>query len=97
MSLEVWLVRHGETFSNVSKIIQGASSELTDKGKIQAKKIGMRLKNERYDLVAVSDLHRTKQTWDEITKLQGDQHSEAKGNLIFDPRLREKCGGSLEG
>jgi broad specificity phosphatase PhoE len=32
--MEVWLVRHGETFSNVQKIIQGASSELTDKGKM---------------------------------------------------------------
>lgn len=70
---------------------------MTAKGKIQAKKIGYRLQNERYDLVAVSDLHRTRQTFAEITSIQGDVHTEAKGNLIFDARLREKCGGELEG
>lgn len=79
--LEITLVRHGETFSNIQKIIQGPESELTEKGKTQAQKIGHRLKDEIYDLVAVSDLHRTRQTFAEITKIQGETHTEANGNL----------------
>ena len=59
--VDFWLVRHGETFANFDRIIQGhQGGELTDKGQEQAKKIGMRLQDEPFDLVCVSDLNRTR-------------------------------------
>jgi broad specificity phosphatase PhoE len=48
-------------------------------------------------LVAVSDLNRTRQTFQEISNVQGHTHSETNNRLIFDSRLREKGGGVLEG
>ena len=96
--MDVWLVRHGETFANFERIIQGhQGGELTPKGIEQAQKIGLRLKDERFDLVCVSDLNRTRQTWAEISIKQNHRHSEENNNLRFDARLREKGGGVLEG
>ena len=91
-------MRHGETFANFERIIQGhQGGELTDKGNEQAKKIGMRLQDESFDLVCVSDLNRTRQTWQNISLMQGHRHKEEDGKVRFDSRLREKGGGVLEG
>ena len=44
MSINLWVVRHGETFANLNHIIQGQQGgELTEKGFEQAHKLGMRL------------------------------------------------------
>ena len=59
--VDFWLVRHGQTFANFERIIQGhGGGELTELGIEQAKKIGLRLKNEQFNLVCVSDLNRTR-------------------------------------
>merc|ERR1712166_333983 len=55
----------------------------------------------QFDLVCCSDLNRTRQTWQNIKSvidLSSDtRYSEENCNLMFDSRLREKCGGKLEG
>ena len=82
----------GETKGNVEKIIQGHSGgELTEKGLIQAGLIAKRLADVKFSEIYVSDLNRTVQTSESILKY----HSE--GKVIYEKRIREKCGGVLEG
>ena len=60
-AVDFWLVRHGQTFANFEKVMQGhQGGELTELGTTQARKIGLRLQNENFDLVCVSDLNRTR-------------------------------------
>jgi len=86
------ITRHGETEENVNGILQGHShGKLTEKGKIQAKKLAHRLRSE--DIVAIysSDLARASDTANEIHK----EHPNA--NLFLVEELREKNQGSLTG
>ena len=57
----------------------------------------MRLQDEEFDMVCVSDLNRTRQTWAQISKQQGFRHNEENSKIRYDARLREKGGGVLEG
>lgn len=60
---KIYLVRHGESEWNILNRIQGQNdTKLTAKGKEQAKKIAMRLKNEKIDLIFSSDLKRAYDT-----------------------------------
>ena len=62
-------VRHGETKGNRERRIQGAvDSELNDMGKKQAKKVALKLKNEKIDVIYSSPLKRAHQTAVEIAK-----------------------------
>jgi len=86
------LVRHGETEENISKISQGHSQgKLTEKGKEQAKKLALRLKNEKIDKIYVSDLKRAVDTAAEIIKYH------PKTEVIYEPALREQSLGIFEG
>ncbi len=90
--MKLILVRHGETKANIEKIMQGhLPGELTEKGKEQAKKVGGRLKNEKIDLIVVSDLKRAVDTAKPIIK----NHPESK--VIFEERIRERNLGVFEG
>eukprot|EP00347_Sterkiella_histriomuscorum_P004203 403361353 len=90
--MEIWLVRHGETYANIDKIIQGQQGgELTQKGVEQAKLVSQRLLNEKFDAIYCSDLNRTLQTASHIVEF----HQQTQ--FFPDSRLREKSGGVLEG
>ncbi len=65
--------------------------ELTDKGFKQAKCLGDRLSSIKFNEIYVSDLNRTRQTADMIIR-----HYEYP-KVIYDKRIRERCGGILEG
>lgn len=59
ITVNLWLVRHGETFANVKRIIQGQQGgELTKPGMEQADKLGARLQTQRFNKVFCSDLNR---------------------------------------
>tara|TARA_Y100000310_G_C20688625_1_gene820728 strand:+ start:285 stop:878 length:594 start_codon:yes stop_codon:yes gene_type:complete len=92
--MKLFLVRHGETESNKQKISDGQTelptSHLTKEGETQAKKLAERLKDEEFDVVFVSDLHRTKETAEIILK----NH---KNKPKHDKRIRESHGGDFEG
>ncbi|MBN2663481.1 MAG: histidine phosphatase family protein [Bacteroidales bacterium] len=63
----LYIVRHGETVDNLRGVIQGhLPGKLTETGILQAKKLGERLKDVKFDLVFSSDLHRAVQTTHEI-------------------------------
>ena len=87
-TLELWLIRHGETTHNFENRIQGQfDSELTDLGVAQAKKLAPRLKRQSFDAVYSSDLKRA--------------HNTAKlalpgATIMLDKRLREISFGVLE-
>lgn len=61
--MKLWLVRHGETEANVAGLYSGhAPTPLTDKGQMQARRLGEMLNQVPFDRVLCSELERTQQT-----------------------------------
>jgi len=86
------LIRHGETEANSKEVYEGSTGgKLTEKGKAQARKVALRLRDEKVDVIYVSDLKRAVDTAKEIIKY----HPNAE--VIHDPRIREQKEGVLEG
>ena len=64
---ELVLVRHGETEENINEMVSGQlPGKLTEKGINQAKSLGKALIDYNFDLVYVSDLYRTVETFEFI-------------------------------
>ena len=91
-SMKLILVRHGETIENISKICQGQKigGTLTKEGIQQAKKLALRLKDEKIDKIYSSDLKRAKDTAKEIIKYH------PKTEVEYTPALRERNWGIYE-
>lgn len=86
----LWLVRHGETRSNLDRVFQGQlDTVLTDHGIEQARAVARVLSCQDFDAVYSSDLQRTAQTAREIV---GE-----RVEITPDPRLREMHYGVLQG
>ncbi|MGI5858739.1 MAG: alpha-ribazole phosphatase [Tepidanaerobacteraceae bacterium] len=67
-----FLVRHGETIWNRERKYQGQSDvPLTDEGRIQARSLSERLKDEKIDVIYASDLGRTIETAEIISEHHG--------------------------
>ncbi len=68
--MKLIIVRHGQTHDNVNQILAGSriDSLLNENGLLQAKKAGLRLKDERIDVAYVSTQKRAISTADEILK-----------------------------
>jgi broad specificity phosphatase PhoE len=58
----IYLVRHGETNSNVASLVQDGSAVLSEKGERQAKTLAERLRHLKHEHILVSDYVRTRQT-----------------------------------
>jgi alpha-ribazole phosphatase len=85
------LIRHGETIWNRESRYHGqADVPLNDEGRIQARKLSERLKNERIDVIYASDLQRAVETAETIAK----PHS-LKVNTVKE--MRELSLGIWEG
>lgn len=88
-SLELWLVRHGETNWNRERRIQGQQhNPLSDLGRRQARQLGARLAGEAFGTVYCSDLKRAVETAELVFP---------ERDFVFDTRLREIARGVLEG
>jgi len=86
-SLELWLVRHGETTYSESRLLAGwTDCPLTERGREQAKALSPVLGENRFHAVWSSDLARAVTT----ARL-------AWGEPKIDARLRELNFGPLEG
>jgi len=86
-TVEIWLVRHGETTYNAARRIAGwCDPPLTDLGREQARAVGPKLKGAVFDSVWSSDLQRAVDT----SRL-------AWGQAVPDPRIRECNFGIYEG
>ncbi len=69
--MRVYLVRHGETLYNRNYTHQHAEVVLSERGKDQARRTGMRLRGVPQPLLVTSDLARTRETADIIGKIIG--------------------------
>ena len=88
---EIHLFRHGETDWNVEGRFQGIKvSKLTEKGVLQAKQLGNKLKNIKFDNIYCSPSLRTKQTAFNIWPHQ-------KKRIQYSDELLEINLGSMEG
>lgn len=86
------ITRHGETEENKEGILQGhLPGKLTKLGIEQARKLALRLKDEKIAAIYSSDLARASDTAKEIVKY----HPNA--DLYFIKELREKDQGSITG
>jgi len=86
-TVELWLVRHGETTYNAARRIAGwCDPPLTDLGREQAAAVGPKLEGTEFDSVWSSDLQRAVET----SRL-------AWGEAVPDPRIRECNFGVYEG
>ena len=91
---EVYFLRHGETYWNRTKILQGSVSDtmLTRRGVRMAERTaeGLRRSGVRFDRIYASPYRRAKETADVIARAYGLE-------VIPEPRLREMCFGCYEG
>lgn len=91
-NVNILMVRHGQTFWNCKKIIQGhLDSRLTTKGRLQSINLATKLKKIKYDVLISSDLGRTKETA-QILSLITNQPI-----LEFLPDFRERYLGAIQG
>ncbi|CAO1623653.1 unnamed protein product [Parajaminaea phylloscopi] len=94
--MRVLFVRHGETDYNVRGIIQGQmDTPLNAQGRRQALATGVALRNEQIDVVYSSPLERTADT--ALAIVHQNSSSSTSLPVHFDPRLKERSFGSLEG
>ncbi|MDP7140988.1 MAG: histidine phosphatase family protein [Candidatus Woesearchaeota archaeon] len=90
--MKLILTRHGETIENQNKIVQGhLPGKLSKEGIQQAKKLALRLKDEKLDYIYSSDLARAADTAKEILKYHPDT------SIEFVEELREGDLGSFTG
>lgn len=91
-----FLARHGEADHNVKDFLSANNdvvSNLTKKGREQAKKAGQGLKSEKIDMIFCSPLIRTKDTAEIIAEEIGFDKKE----IIIDDRITETQTGVLNG
>lgn len=87
----LYLVRHGETFDNAARIMQGQSQgELNATGIRQAEEVRDKMKDAKIDAFVSSDLHRSIQTCEIIAK----PHNKEVATTVL---LRERDWGSMTG
>lgn len=87
--MNIYIVRHGQTEENLKGTYYGAlDCNLTEIGIRQAKALGKKLENIKFDKIFCSDLKRANETLSYIYK----------GNdIVVDERLRERSFGVFEG
>ena len=91
MTVKVYLIRHGETRENAAGIVQGhRGGQLSENGIRQVELLAKWMEHKKLDCIYSSDLKRAADTSAILNRrLQCPLH--------FDPALREKSHGVLEG
>jgi probable phosphoglycerate mutase len=90
MSTRIFLIRHGETVGNASRIVQRPDSPLSPRGVAQAERLARRLAGEGVARIVSSDLARAATTAERVWRATG-------APLVFDPLLQERNFGDLRG
>ena len=87
-----YIFRHGECPLNVTGHIQGQSidGELTERGKLQAERVGKKLQNRHIEIIISSPMKRARQTAGIVARYVGCP-------IIFDERFTEVNMGVAEG
>lgn len=88
----LYLIRHGETHSNLGDVVQGWDEPLTLRGERQAKRLGERIFKHReqypFDVIYVSRMARARMTAD--TAAYFASHERAPMEIIESPHLHER-------
>lgn len=93
--LNIYLVRHGQTYYNIYNKLQGwSNSPLTAKGKADAEQAGRRLANVHFDAAFCSDTTRAMETLNTILALN---QADSVDQPTVAPYFREEFYGSYEG
>ena len=94
MAINVYFVRHGQTYLNLYGRMQGwADGPLTEKGKADAKRVGQALAPIQFDYVFCSDLARTVSTSKYLLANPPGNNPQP----IPEPAFREEFFGYFEG
>jgi probable phosphoglycerate mutase len=88
--MRIFLVRHGETPGNATRVIQLPETPLSERGIAQAERLGARLAEHTIGRVVSSDLVRAQMTAECVVAATG-------APLSLDPRLQERNFGDLRG
>lgn len=86
----IFLIRHGETVGNASRIVQHPESPLSPRGVAQAERLARRLAAESIARIVSSDFARARTTAEHLQRATG-------APLGFEPLLRERSFGDLRG
>ena len=88
--MSIFLIRHGETVGNASRVVQRPDNPLSPRGIAQAERLARRLARERIGRVLSSDLARAAATAEHLRRA-------TRAPLSFDPLLHERNFGDLRG
>lgn len=86
----IFLIRHGETVGNASRIVQHPGTALSARGVAQAERLAHRLAREGIARIVSSDFARAAATAQHLHRATG-------APLSFDPLLQERNFGDLRG
>ena len=86
----IFLIRHGETFGNATRIVQHPDTPLSPRGVAQAERLARRLAGEGIAHIVSSDFARAVTTAHSVHRATGAPQS-------FEPLLQERNFGDLRG
>lgn len=86
----IFLIRHGETVGNATRVVQLPDSPLSPRGVAQAERLARRLAREGVARILSSDFARAATTAEHLRRATG-------APLAFEPLLRERSFGDLRG
>jgi probable phosphoglycerate mutase len=88
--MAIFLIRHGETLGNASRVVQRPENPLSPRGLAQADRLARRLARERIGHILSSDFARARTTAERLRAVTG-------APLTFEPLLQERNFGDLRG
>lgn len=87
--MEIYIVRHGQTDSNLAKVFNTLTEDINENGIRQAEELRDRIKDIKFDVIYCSPLKRAIHTKDIINVNDIE--------TIYDERLEERNPGALAG
>ena len=88
--MAIFLIRHGETLGNASRVVQRPDNPLSPRGVAQAERLARRLASEGIAHIVSSDYARARSTAEPLQAITA-------APLSFEPLLRERNFGDLRG
>ena len=86
----IYLIRHGETELNATRVVQPSDTPLNARGQSQAARLAQRLAALGIEQVLCSDLERARMTADAVVRATG-------ARIEYTPLLQERNFGDLRG
>jgi probable phosphoglycerate mutase len=86
----LYLIRHGETTFNATRVVQPADTPLSERGRAQAERLAARLSHAGIERIVSSDLPRARDTAEAIARRTG-------APVTLDADLQERNYGAVRG